>query len=100
MRTFLIQTTKSSTIICFTESTLVNFFIDRNGDNLRVLTEKHDHLFQFKPDEENELEQIKQFQQKMRVLHKYLSAQSDCQSPYVLDLTDFNLTKYDITVNR
>lgn len=100
MRTFLIQTTKSSTIICFTENTLVNFFLDRNGDNLRVLTEKHDHLFQFKPDEKNELEQIKQFQQKMHVLHKYLSSQQNSHEPYVLDLTDFNLTKYDITVNR
>ena len=98
MRTFLIQATNSSAIICFTESTLINCFIDKNGYNLGVFTEKHNHLFQFKLDEENALEQIKQFQQKMRVLHKYLSAQSDCQEPYVLDLTDFNLKNYDITV--
>ena len=98
MRTFLVQTATHSSIICFTESTLVTFFLDKNGYNLGVFTEKHNHLLQFKLDEENELEQIKQLQQKIRVLHKYLSAQSNSHDPYVLDLTDFNLTNYDITV--
>lgn len=99
MRTFLIQATNNSAIICFTESTLVTCFLDKNDYyNLGVFTEKHNHLFQFKLDEENALEQIKQFQQKMRVLHKYLSSQQNSHEPYVLDLTDFNLTDYDIKV--
>lgn len=98
MRTFLIQTINNSAIICFTENTLVTCFLNENGYNLGVFTEKHNHLFQFKLDEENALEQIKQFQQKMRVLHKYLSSQQNSHEPYVLDLTDFNLTDYDIKV--